>query len=182
VNRTHTLRVRGTALAGCLALLAFSAACRKKPDAIESPGDLISGRVSLERPAPTVSESTDWKLRTFPARFSKPILPEFPLVAVESRVESASVRVEFVIGADGLAHQLTAVVTQDVPHSDAFIAAALEVMGRWRFSPAWRLVRDAEEAEHGIVLLETKSFVVFCFDLSRFESGDAIEVSFGEDG
>lgn len=115
--------------------LAAAPGCSKKTHSLDSPAGLTA-RVSVQPPAASSSVQTNWASRIYPARFSETILPSFPPEAIEARVERASVRVDFVIGTDGLAHDVRAAIVEEVQHAAAFEAACLAVAERWRFSPS----------------------------------------------
>lgn len=166
-------------LATALVLVVSGGACRKQPPAKTVAGTQVAGRVSL-RPAETgSSDNTNWASRIYPARMSRPILPAFPAEALESRVPLATVRVEFVIDVAGHARDVRATATDAVPHAAAFEAACLAVAEAWRFSPAWRLSREGDEAGTPVVPVEFGAYLEFQFDLAVHDAGGAVEVLFG---
>ncbi len=165
-----------------LAAVLTASACRKKPPE-PVPGAAVGGRVSMQSAA-SPSVNTDWARRVYSARFSTPVLPVYPPQAIEARIEQASVRVDFVIGVDGLAHEVTAEAQEPLPPPElvsAFEEACLEVAERWRFSPSWRLRREGEIGDDPVTLLDSRAYLVFRFDLSIHEQGGDVEVSFGDD-
>jgi hypothetical protein len=72
-----------------------------------------------------------------PPVYSREVLPPYPEVegAVSSQVK---VRIDFVVGTDGSASEYTGALEEGDDPAGLFVAACLEVMNQWRFSPAWR--------------------------------------------
>jgi hypothetical protein len=181
VNAKRRWSYRSCVLATLLVVGISISGCADKADVETVPGGRLAGRVTLEG-ASNVSSNTDWATRVFPARFSASILPRYPAEAVDARIEKAAVRVDFVIGKDGLGREVRASIVDTVPHAEIFVAACLAVADRWRFSPAWRLASvETPHHESGIVM-DSKAYLVFHFDLTLHQSGEGVAVRFGDSG
>ena len=141
----------------------------------------VAYAVAVDRPGSTSSHQLPWSSRVFPARYSEPILPEFPQEAVEARVVKATVRVDFLVGTDGLVRDLRVAAEEDAPHAELFAENCETVLGRWRFSPAWRLPRRDEKTDEPVVVLESRAHLVFRFNLEVQQAGGPVQMSFGAD-
>jgi hypothetical protein len=167
-------------------VFALLAGCTGKRAQSTSPGESVSTRVGLDRtenarfPRQEAVEDR-WRRTVFPPRFFSPVMPVFPSAAVADRVPSARVRVDFTVGTDGLVRDARAELLEEVPHGQDFAGASLEVLARWRFSPAWRLPREGESAPEAVVVLDYDAHLVFRFDLEVHERGGEVGVEFSGD-
>ena len=158
-----------------LTLALLLASCEKKSP--QTVPDEVRTNVAVER-GQQGSAVVATKPVAFRARYDVEILPDYPPEAVEARVSPVEVRVDFRVGKDGLAHGVRAATTNEVPLAEAFEEACVEILERWRFSPAWRLRRDDEPGDDPIVLIESRASLVFRFDLEVSRAGGEIEVDF----
>jgi hypothetical protein len=161
--------------------LTIAAGCSGKRPATASPRDVVETRVTVDRSdaVRTVQRETienRWVRTVFPPRYFTEVLPDYPPAAVEARVPRARVRVDFRVGRDGRVHDARAAVVDEVPLAADFERACLGVIDRWRFSPAWRLVRDDTEADDPLILLDYEANLVFRFDLEVHEAGGPVSV------
>jgi len=128
-------------------------------------------RVSLEETdasrarASVRQERTPWTERLFTPIYSKAVLPDYPVEAESVGAPPVRVRVDFRVGADGLAHDVRTTVLDASAHAELFAGNCVAAMERWRFSPAWRLAGNPQEGDGVIVLLDYKAQLVFRFDL-----------------
>jgi hypothetical protein len=160
--------------------------CSGKKARPSGPSESISTRVGLDRSEDVRVSRREivedrWRRTVFPPRFFSPVMPEYPPAAVEERVPRALVRVDFTVGTDGLVGDARATLLEEVVHGEAFAAACLEALSRWRFSPAWRLPREGEAVPGPVVVLGYEAHLVFRFDLEVHERGGEVGVEFSGD-
>jgi hypothetical protein len=164
----------------CALVLALGCSCARRVPAVAAEPQDVRARVSLERPtSPTDSARGEWAETVFPARYSQPLLPVFPPEAIEAGVASASVRVDFLIGTDGLAREVRASLVQPVARGELFLLACDGLLDRWKFSPAWRLPRPGESVAGPVVPLPSRAHLLFHFDLAGTDAPGRVQVSFG---
>jgi hypothetical protein len=128
-----------------LTLLVAGCAAKKDPEKLRSqPDDRYETDVALDddlrtnlkpRFSPLVLKARPSPLH--PPVYSREVLPPYPDVEgeVSPRVK---VRIDFVVGIDGSASEYTGALEEGDDPAGLFVAACLEVMDQWRFSPAWR--------------------------------------------
>jgi hypothetical protein len=164
-------------------VLVVATSCAKKPPRTVPESDQVRTNVEVEHGEQRTTDVPRGDvLPTKPvgygARYDVEVLPDYPPRAVEARVTPVTVRVEFLVGTDGLAHDVRATALQDVPLAEDFEAACVAVLDRWRFSPAWRLRRDDEDPGDPIVLMESGASLIFRFDLEVYRTGGKVDVDF----
>lgn len=138
-----------------------------------------SGRVSVQRPTNGAGQRSDWADAVYPARYADPVLPVFPAEAIAAEVAHATVRVDFTVLVDGRAHDLRLELAEPVPEGPRFLEACRQALERWRFSPAWRLKREAEQIDDAVVLVPSRAHLIFRFDLASHLDGTDVELEFG---
>jgi len=114
-----------------------------------------------------------------PPLYFETILPRYPGAAEAARLPLVEVRVDFLVGRDGVPRNLTAEVVGGGELTDVFADVSIAAAWQWRFSPAWRLATDPL-APDPIDTLDYRARLVFRFDLDVYQAGGTVGVDFTE--